>query len=75
MSIGKQIVACLSSCKFKSKCNMRMCSCCVSDCMFEEKPYYDESSESTSSSSVQSNKKIKKQDNEQLVNRIRTTMI
>ena len=76
MGIFKQIFACLATCGFKSKCNMRMCSCCVSDCMVEEKPYYGESSESSSVSSTQSNKKkMKKQATEQLVNRLRTSII
>lgn len=70
MGVLKQIVACLATCAFKSKCKMNMCSCCVSDCMVEEKPCHDES---ISSSSVQSNKI--KQTNKQLINRIRTTMI
>ena len=71
MSILKQIVTCLATCGIKSKCNIRMCSCCVSDCMVEEKPYYAESS---SVSSTQS-KKTKIEANKQLVNRIRTTII
>ena len=74
MGILKQMVACLATCGFKSKCNMRMCSCCISDCMVEEKPYHIESSESSSVSSTQS-KKMKKKANEELVNRMRTSMI
>lgn len=74
MGILKQMVACLATCGFKSKCNMRMCSCCVSDCMVEEKPYNTESSESNSVSSVQS-KKLKRESNRQLVNRLRTAMV
>lgn len=74
MGILKQMVACLATCGFKSKCNMRMCSCCISDCMIEEKPYNGESSESNSLSSVQS-KKLKRESNKQLVNRLRTAMV
>ena len=74
MGILKPMIACLSTCGFKSKCNLRMCSCCASDCMVEEKPYLNESSESSSVSSAQS-KKTKKKANEQLVNRMRTSMI
>jgi hypothetical protein len=74
MGILKQMVACLATCGFKSKCNMRMCSCCVSDCMLEEKPYNGESSESNSVSSVQS-KKLKRESNKQLVNRLRTAIV
>ncbi len=66
MGILKQIVACLSTCGIKSKCNMRMCSCCISDCMVEEKPHYIESSKQL--------KKLKRA-NKQLVNRIRTTVV
>ena len=74
MGILKEIVICLATCGFKSKCNLRMCSCCASDCMVEEKPYLNQSSESCSVSSTQS-KKMKKKANEQLVNRIRTVVV
>lgn len=72
MGILKQIVACLATCGIKSKCNMRMCSCCISDCMVEEKPHYIESDESDESSKQL--KKLKRA-NKQLVNRIRTTVV
>lgn len=68
MGVLKQIVACLATCGFKSKCNMRMCSCCMSDCMVSERPY---NSESSSVSSTQS----KKESNKKLVNRLRITLV
>lgn len=71
MGILKQMVACLATCGFKSKCNMRMCSCFVSDCMISEHPY---NNESNSVSSVQS-KKLKRESNKQLVNRLRTAIV
>lgn len=81
MGAIKEIVRCLATCGIKSRCNLKMCTCCVSDCMVEEKPHYPNElrKDNSSTASIKSNKKeAKKREIEvykEMVERRRTTMI